>query len=193
MYANESNFERIGFHASKTERDYACSSKCHTTSRVVGATSSSSSRRYKVKHEHRTSLTRMEYLSLFVCNEDGTLKSFEDICKVLPISYSLIYCSFFALLRANVCKDDINYVDIDEENNVLVVFNNKKIAQTVEDDIDGAKTTMGEQIYRTSVEVKGRNVHFSVRLTNPEVLNHTILPQDCIDRFNAVLASGDTD
>lgn len=146
-----------------------------------------------MKHGHRTSLTRMEYLSLFVCNEDGTLKSFEDVCKVLPVSYSLIYCSFFALLRAGICKDDINYVDIDEENNVLVVFNSKKKAKMVEDDTDGAKTTMGEQIYRTSVTVKGRNVHFEVRLMNPEVLNHTILPQDCIDRFNAVLSSGDID
>lgn len=144
-----------------------------------------------MKHDHRTPMTRMEYLSLFICNNDGSLRSFEDVCKVLPLSYSRIYCSFFALLRAGITKDDINYVDIDDEGNVMVAFHKKKRARLVQDDTDGAKTTMGEMVYRTTVTVKGSNVHFSIVLANPESLDQHILPQDCIDRFNEVLASGD--
>lgn len=124
--------------------------------------------------EYKLKMTRPEFLSVFI-NNGREIRSFEDIRKILPDYYDLIYCTYCAILEADIDKSDISYVSIGEENDVVIKLMDKKLPKMIRDCCQRSKVRLGEKIYKLDVRAKDKYLYVTAELTNPEVLSHTII------------------
>lgn len=130
--------------------------------------------------KYKMNMTRPEFLSTFILDDpDERVYSFKELEELIPASHDLIYCTYCALMDADIAKRDIEFVNADnEENNVLIRLRNKEIAKRIKETCHKEKVRIGEKKYRLAIELKGSQVYVSVTLTNPEVLENTIIQTD---------------
>lgn len=129
--------------------------------------------------KYKMNMTRPEFLSKFLPANGDKIMSFEELKLVLPELYDLVYCTYTALMEADIMKEDIDYVSADEDNNVVVKLYSKSMAKTIRDLFKREFIHIGEKIYKIGISTKASQVFISVVLTNPEVLHETIIgPSD---------------
>ena len=125
-------------------------------------------------HPYKYPMTRPDFLSVFICDGEE-LKSFDDVQKILPSYYDLIYCAYSAMMASGIHKSDINYVDIDDDDNLVIKVDTKDLARKIVETCPVDIIRIGDKRYKVSVKNKDRHLTVKIKLTNPEVLDHMIL------------------
>lgn len=125
--------------------------------------------------EYKMNMTRSEFLSTFAVDGSDSMLSFDELNDIFPGSYDIIYCTYSALIEADIYKTDIDYVNIDADDDVVIKLHNKATAKKIKESFRGNKIRIGEKIYKLEVTAKNTFVYVSVVLTNPEILGCTII------------------
>ena len=128
---------------------------------------------------YKMNMTRPEFLSTFLLDDpDEKVYSFEELSRLIPACLDLIYCTYCALIEANIFQSDIEYVNADDEDTVMIKLHKKELAKKIKDTCHKDKVRIGEKIYKLKVDHKNSTIFVSIKLTNPEVLENTIMQVD---------------
>lgn len=129
--------------------------------------------------QYKLNMTRPEFLSSFILEDpEKRVYSFEELARLIPASHDLIYCTYCVLMESNIYQSDMEFVNADDEDNIVIRLRDKATAKRVKETCNKEKIRIGEKKYKLIVDVKGPHVYVSIKLTNPEVLQNTIMQVD---------------
>lgn len=120
-------------------------------------------------------MTRPEFLSALICDENQVPLEMSEVRKVLPEHYPAIYCAYSAIVEADVKLSDLRYVSISEDEEIVIKTADKATAKRIAESCNKDTVRLGEKIYQLSVKAKDKHVIVKLKLSNPSVLSHTII------------------
>lgn len=127
---------------------------------------------------YKLNMTRPEFLTTFIADSDNHLYSISELREIIPASHDMIYCTYCALIEADIHKSDISYVNADADNSVVIKLRDKDIARKIKETCHKDTVRIGEKKYKLHVSQKGSHIFIEIKLTNPEVLENNIIQMD---------------
>lgn len=123
--------------------------------------------------DYKLRMTRPEFLAAFVEGRN-IFRSIQQISELLPDHYDTIYCVYSAIMNADISADDIKYVQVDDEENIIIKLQNKAIAKQIKNTCKNKQVRLGDRYYDVTLKIKDVYVYADVKLRNPEALDHMI-------------------
>lgn len=120
-------------------------------------------------------MTRPEFLSTLICDSGFHPRSMTEVKAVLPEHYDVIYCAYSAIVEADIGLEDIRYVSLTDEEDIVIKASDKATAKRIAGSCNKETVRLGEKIYALSIKAKDKHVIVKITLTNPAVLTHTII------------------
>lgn len=112
-------------------------------------------------------MTRPEFLMKFITSDGEQLLDIEEIKKVLPVSYNLIYATYTILMESDLKLDDVPYVNNDGET-IVLKFSNKKLPKEIQSNFHKKMMRLGLDYYLLKIKDKDSYLFISIALDHSD-------------------------
>lgn len=112
--------------------------------------------------EFKLNMTRPEFLKRILtnCDNDHSITE-DDLTQLMHRGEPLPYCSYSALMEADIEPDDITYINIDDES-VVVKLSSKQLAKRIKETCNKEMMRVGITYYKVKVKQDGTYVIITV-------------------------------
>lgn len=115
--------------------------------------------------KHKLNMTRPEFLLKFLTSSEDPLDiTMDDMEHVIPKGSKLIYACYNCIIDCNLHKNDITYVNIDDDDTLVIKLSSKAIAKQIKENYNKEMIRFGDKMYKLHIKIDGTYLFVSIEV-----------------------------